>query len=33
MKHICDTADSKTWFRLETELEAAQESDLMQHAV
>jgi hypothetical protein len=33
MKHICDAADGKSWFRLETELEAAQESDLMQHAV
>ncbi len=33
MKHICDTADGKSWFRLETELEATQESDLMQHAV
>jgi hypothetical protein len=33
MKHICDTTDGKSWFRLETELEAAQESDLMQHAV
>ena len=33
MKHICDTTDGKSWFRLETELEALEESDLMQHAV
>lgn len=33
MEFICDAADSKTWFRLETEAEAATESDLMKHAV
>lgn len=33
MKYICDTPDDKTWFRIETEAEAAAESDLMHHAV
>ena len=33
MKFICDAADKKTWFRIETEAEADQESNLMDHAV
>jgi len=33
MKYICDAPGNKTWFRLETEAEAATESDVMQHAV
>jgi hypothetical protein len=33
MKFICDTPDGKTWFRIETEAEAHQESALMDHAV
>lgn len=33
MQYVCDAAGGKTWFRLETEVEAAQESQLMQHAV
>jgi hypothetical protein len=33
MKFICDTPDGKTWFRIETEAEAHQESVLMDHAV
>lgn len=33
MLHVCDAPDDKTWFRLETEIEADQESDLMGHAV
>lgn len=33
MKYICDAPDKKTWFRLETQAEADQESALMQHAV
>jgi len=33
MKFICDAPDSKTWFRIETDGEAAQESALMGHAV
>jgi len=33
MKFICDAADKKTWFRIETEAEAEQESKLMDHAV
>ena len=33
MKFICDAADKKTWFRIETEVEAEQESKLMDHAV
>lgn len=32
MKYVCD-APPYTWFRLETESEAAQESKLMEHAV
>lgn len=33
MKFICDTPDGKSWFRIETEAEADQESALMEHAV
>ena len=33
MEFVCDAIDGKTWFRLETEAEAAAESDLMKHAV
>ncbi|HVO17057.1 MAG TPA: hypothetical protein VMV26_17690 [Alphaproteobacteria bacterium] len=33
MKFICDAPQGRTWFRLETEAEAAQESALMNHAV
>lgn len=33
MKFICDAPASKTWFRIETEAEAAAESALMRHAV
>jgi hypothetical protein len=33
MQYVCDAPGSRTWFRLETEAEAANESDLMQHAV
>jgi hypothetical protein len=33
MKFICDAPDGKAWFRIEAELEAQQESELMQHAV
>ena len=33
MKFICDAADKKTWFRIETEAEAEQESQLLDHAV
>ncbi len=33
MKHVCDGPGGKTWFRMETEAEADQESSLMQHAV
>jgi hypothetical protein len=33
MQFVCDTPDGKTWFRIETEAEAAAESDLMSHAV
>ena len=33
MQFVCDTSDKKTWFRLETELEAEQESALMEHGV
>lgn len=32
-KHVCDAPDRKTWFRIETEAEAEQESALMDHAV
>jgi hypothetical protein len=33
MQFICDAPDAKTWFRLETEGEALQESQIMRHAV
>jgi hypothetical protein len=33
MKYVCDAQGGKTWFRIETEVEAAQESEMMQHAV
>ncbi|MBT3371723.1 MAG: hypothetical protein HOA08_12945 [Rhodospirillaceae bacterium] len=33
MKFVCDAGNGKTWFRMETEVEADQESALMQHAV
>jgi hypothetical protein len=33
MQYICDAPGAKTWFRIETEGEAARESDAMGHAV
>jgi hypothetical protein len=33
MKFVCDAPNGKVWFRIETEFEAQQESELMQHAV
>ena len=33
MQYVCDVPGAGTWFRLETEAEAAQESALMGHAV
>ena len=33
MRYVCDAPDQKTWFQIETEAEAARESDLMGHAV
>ena len=33
MQHVCDAPGAKTWFRIETEGEAALESDAMGHAV
>lgn len=33
MQFVCDASDGKTWFRIETEAEAALETDLMGHAV
>lgn len=33
MQFICDAPGGKTWFRIETEKEASDESALMQHAV
>lgn len=33
MRFICDAAAGRTWFQIETEAEAAQESELMRHAV
>ncbi|MCO6414943.1 hypothetical protein JYK14_01970 [Siccirubricoccus sp. KC 17139] len=33
MRYICDAPGGLSWFRLETEAEAAQESLLMRHAV
>jgi hypothetical protein len=33
MKYVCDAPGGKTWFRIETEGEAAAESEVMHHAV
>lgn len=33
MKYVCDAPGDRTWFRIETESEAMQESELMRHAV
>lgn len=33
MKYVCDAPRKKTWFRIETEAEAEEESALMHHAV
>jgi hypothetical protein len=33
MKYVCDAPADRTWFRIETEVEAIQESALMRHAV
>ena len=33
MKYVCEAPGGKTWFRIETEPEAAAESDAMRHAV
>ena len=33
MRHICDTSDGKIWYRMETLVEAEQESTVMHHAV
>src|SRR5580704_4730822 len=33
MRYICDAPDGRTWFRIETEAEAASESETMRHAV
>src|SRR5918998_2991970 len=33
MRFVCDAAGGKAWFRIETEAEAARESELMNHAV
>lgn len=33
MQFICDAPGNKAWFRIETEAEAINESDLMRHAV
>lgn len=33
MYYVCDAPDGKTWFRLETEAEAIDESQAMHHAV
>jgi hypothetical protein len=33
MKFICDASKTQTWFRIETETEAATESQIMGHAV
>ena len=33
MRFVVDAPNGKTWFRLETEGEAVQESQLMRHAV
>lgn len=33
MQFICDAPGRRTWFRIETEVEAAAESEVMRHAV
>ncbi|HXY98409.1 MAG TPA: hypothetical protein VEI03_00325 [Stellaceae bacterium] len=33
MYYVCDAPDGKTWFRIETEAEAIDESQTMRHAV
>jgi hypothetical protein len=33
MDFVCEARGGKTWFRIETEIEADQESELMDHAV
>ena len=33
MKYVCDAPGRRTWFRIETEAEAAAESEVMRHAV
>ncbi len=33
MQYVCDAPKGKTWFRIETEGEAAHESRLMRHTV
>jgi hypothetical protein len=33
MKYVCDSGDGKTWFRIETEVEATAEADAMRHKV
>src|SRR5215212_3668002 len=33
MQYVCDASGGKTWFRIETEAEAAAESEEMRHAV
>jgi hypothetical protein len=33
MKYICDAPDGRTWFRIETDAEAARESEQMRHPV
>ncbi|MDP2357615.1 MAG: hypothetical protein Q8M31_16350 [Beijerinckiaceae bacterium] len=33
MIFICDAPGGKTWFQIETEMEAARESEMMKHAV
>jgi len=33
MRYVCDAPNGKAWFRIETEAEAAAESETMRHAV
>lgn len=33
MQYVCDAPGRKTWFRIETDVEAAAESEMMRHAV
>jgi hypothetical protein len=33
MQYICDATERRTWFRIESEAEAATESEIMKHAV